>query len=267
MAVWLHPKQDRLTLACNREGHAWAAACLSSRRCDCIAVEQQCSHILPMLLQPASVAFGQPCSASTAMMLKPKQDRLALACHPEGRDWAAASRSSRRCTCIAAERRCPRCVWAKASGGTALYCRVSAGGVQALYKLVIFCLPQAACSQAQAWGCSMPRRPDSDQALLPATCPACLHYIQMPVTCSSQRFVCCRPPEAEPRTPDSLNGVSLQQRTPARTPITPDVRLYHRAVVVAQEATGAPPLVAACKDWQADAACPPELTQALRSSV
>ena len=54
------------------------------------------------------------------------------------------------------------------------------------------------------------------------------------------RIFLCRPsgPEREPRTPDSLEGVSLQQRTPARTPITPDVRLYHRAVVVAQEPAG-----------------------------
>ena len=50
---------------------------------------------------------------------------------------------------------------------------------------------------------------------------------------------CCnRPSGPEPKTPDSLDGVNLQQRTPARTPITPDVRLYHRAVVVAQEPTG-----------------------------
>lgn len=36
--------------------------------------------------------------------------------------------------------------------------------------------------------------------------------------------------------------LSLAQRrsgSAQRTPITPDVRLYHRAVVVAQEATGA----------------------------
>ncbi len=36
-------------------------------------------------------------------------------------------------------------------------------------------------------------------------------------------------------------SITLQQRKSAeqRTPPTPDVRLYHRAVVVAQEATGA----------------------------
>ena len=35
-------------------------------------------------------------------------------------------------------------------------------------------------------------------------------------------------------------SITLQQRkTAERTPPTPDVRLYHRAVVVAQEATGA----------------------------
>ena len=42
----------------------------------------------------------------------------------------------------------------------------------------------------------------------------------------------------EDGTPPSI---TLQQRKTAeqRTPPTPDVRLYHRAVVVAQEATGA----------------------------
>ena len=40
---------------------------------------------------------------------------------------------------------------------------------------------------------------------------------------------------------DSPTSVTLSQRragSAQRTPITPDVRLYHRAVVVAQEATG-----------------------------
>ena len=50
----------------------------------------------------------------------------------------------------------------------------------------------------------------------------------------------CRPSDQEPSTPDSMDGISLHTRAPARTPVTPDVRLYHRAVVVAQEATGAP---------------------------
>lgn len=51
---------------------------------------------------------------------------------------------------------------------------------------------------------------------------------------------CCR--RARPhgfRSPKTnLNIKFDQQRDGARTPVTPDVRLYHRAVVVAQEATG-----------------------------
>ena len=47
---------------------------------------------------------------------------------------------------------------------------------------------------------------------------------------------------AENQSPPS---VTLQQRKllEQRTPPTPDVRLYHRAVVVAQEATGAVPVL------------------------
>jgi len=49
----------------------------------------------------------------------------------------------------------------------------------------------------------------------------------------------------EDGTPPSI---TLQQRKTAeqRTPPTPDVRLYHRAVVVAQEATGARAVAALC---------------------
>jgi hypothetical protein len=52
------------------------------------------------------------------------------------------------------------------------------------------------------------------------------------------------PGVAAPRRPDnrSPGSVTLQHKKGSeapRTPPTPDVRLYHRAVVVAQEATGA----------------------------
>lgn len=55
-----------------------------------------------------------------------------------------------------------------------------------------------------------------------------------------------RTPDGEEETTgrtdnESPPSVTLQQRRlqEQRTPPTPDVRLYHRAVVVAQEATGA----------------------------
>ena len=76
--------------------------------------------------------------------------------------------------------------------------------------------------------------------------PACVRWwcacCRVPTPCACP----CRPDQAEPSTPDSMDGISLPSRPTARTPVTPDVRLYHRAVVVAQEATGASANPASC---------------------